>query len=109
MHKTNLKLFTATLSEPHRKSEVSVIKNQQANTTQILLAANSGRIINGYVFSHEGSTLPPSLTRKGSLHHGSESEILERNVHADLDNQRPVTTDAVLDCVVLIQMLHPGS
>ena len=31
LHKTNLKLFNVSLSEPRRKSEVSVIKNQQAN------------------------------------------------------------------------------
>ena len=63
LHKTNLELFKASLSEPQRKSEVSLTKNQQARTTQILLAANSGRIINVYVFSHESSTPPPSLTR----------------------------------------------
>ena len=62
LHKTNLELFKASLSEPQRKSEVSLIKNQQAKTTQILLAANSGRIINDYVFSHESSIPPPSLT-----------------------------------------------
>ena len=73
------------------------------------MAANSGRIINNYLFSHESPTLSPSLTLKGSLHHGNKSEILDRIVPADLDNQRPVTTDAVLDCAVLVQMLHPGS
>ena len=57
LHKTNLKLFKSCLSEPRRKSEVSVIKSQQAKTTQILLAANSGRIINDYVFSQESSIL----------------------------------------------------
>ena len=77
LHKTNLKLFNVSLSEPRRKSEVSVIKNQQAKTNQILLAANSSRIINDYVFSNESSTLPPSLIRKGSLHHGNKSENLE--------------------------------
>ena len=102
-------MFKASLSELQRKSEVSLIKNQQARTTQILLAANSGRIINDYVFSHESSTLPPSLTRKGSLHHGNKSEILDCIVHADLDNQRPVTTDAVLYSAVLIKLLCPGS
>ena len=55
------------------------------------------------------STYPPSLTRKGSLHHGNKSEILDCIVPADLDNQRPVTTPAVLDGAVLIQMLRPGS
>ena len=52
LHKTNLKLFKSCLSEPRRKWEVSVIKSQPAKTTQIFLAANSGRIINDYVFSH---------------------------------------------------------
>ena len=102
LHKTNLKLFKASLSEPRRKSKVSIIKNQQAKTTQILFAAKSGRIINDYVFSHESSTIPPSLTRKGILHHRNTSEILDCFVPADLDNQRPVTTNAVLNCAVLI-------
>ena len=35
--------------------------------------------------------------------------MLDCIVPADLDNQRPVTTDAVLDCAVLVQMLYPGS
>ena len=102
LHKTVLKLFKASLSEPRRKSKVFVIKYQQAKTTQILLAANSGRFFNDYVFSHESSTLPPSLTYKGSLHHGNKSEILDCIVPADLDNQRPVTTNELLDCAVLI-------
>ena len=74
-----------------------------------MLAANSGRILNDYVFSHESYTLSPSPTRKGSLHHGNKSEILDYIVPADLDNLRPVTTFAVLDCAVLVQMLRPGS
>ena len=85
LHKTNLKLFKSSLSEPRRKSEVSVIKSQQAKTSQILLAANSGHVINDYVFSHENSTLPPSLTRKGSLHHGNKSAILDCIVPAGLE------------------------
>ena len=59
LHKSNLKSFQASLSEPRRKSEVSVIKNQQANTTQILWAANSCHITNDYVFSQKSVTLPP--------------------------------------------------
>ena len=96
LHKINLKL-----SEPPRKSKVSVIKNQQAKTTEILLAANSGCIINDYVFSYERSTFPLSLTRKGSLHHGNKSEILDCIVLADLDNQRPVTTEFMWCWIVL--------
>ena len=53
LHKTNLKLFKSCLSELCRKSEICVIKSQQAKTTQIFFAANSGHIINDYVFSHE--------------------------------------------------------
>ena len=73
------------------------------------MAAYFGRVINDYVFSHESSTLPPSLSQKESLYHGNKSEILGCIVPADLDNQRPVTTAAVLDGAVLIQMLRPGS
>ena len=97
------------MSEPRRKLEVSVIKSFQAKTTQIWFATNSGRIINDSVFSHESSTLPTLLTRKGSLHHVNKSEIRDCIVPADLDNQRPVTTSAVLDGVFLVQMIRPGS
>ena len=103
LHKTNLKLIKASLSEPRRKSEV------KQKVPSFCWQPNSGRIINDYVFSHESSTLPTSLTRKGSLHHGSKSEILDRIVPADIDNQRPVTTAAVLGGAILIQMLRPGS
>ena len=109
IHKTNLKLFKSSLSEPRQKNQVSVIKDQQAKITHILLAANSGRIMNDYVFTHESSTFPPALTRKGTMYHGSKSEILDCIVPTNLDNNRPVTTAAVLDGAVLIQMLRPRS
>ena len=70
--------------------------------TQILLAVNSGRIINDYVFSYDSPTLPPSLNQKGSLHHGHTSNILDFIVPEGLDNQRSVTTAAALDGTVLI-------
>ena len=104
-----LKLFKASLSQPHQKSEVAVIKDQQTKVIKILLAAHSGRNISESVFSHESSTHPPSLTRKGHMHHGNKSEILDCIVPKDLDNRRPVTTAAVLDGAVLIQMLRPRS
>ena len=37
------------------------------------------------------------------------SQVLDDIVHADLDNQRPVTTTAVLDGAVIIQMLRSRS
>ncbi|KAJ8368254.1 hypothetical protein SKAU_G00082820 [Synaphobranchus kaupii] len=43
------------------------------------------------------------------MHHGTKSEILECIVPKDLDNHRPVTTAAVLDGAVLVQMLRPRS
>ena len=88
---------------------MAVVKDQQAKVTQILLVAHSGRNINKSVFSHESSAHHPSLTRKGHMHHGTKSEILDCIVPADLNNCRPVMTAAALDGSVLIQMLHPGS
>ena len=61
---------------------------------------------------HSPTKAPPFLHRslgRGGLHHGNKSEILDCIVPADLDNQRPVTTSAVLDGVFLIQMIRPGS
>ena len=104
---TKLKLFKDSLSQQRRKSEVAVVKDQQAKVTQILLAAHSGRHIDESVFSHESSVDPPSLTRNGNLHHGTKSEILDCIVPADLENHRPLTTAAVLDGAVLVQMLRP--
>lgn len=106
---TRLKLFKASSDQSHKKSEVAVVKDQQAKVTQLLLAVHSGRNINEEVFSHENSPHPPSLTRKGQMHHGTKSEILDCIVPRDLDNHRPVTTAAVLDGAVLVQMLRPGS
>ncbi|CAJ1069732.1 uncharacterized protein LOC127373053 [Xyrichtys novacula] len=42
------------------------------------------------------------------MHHGNKSEILDCIVPRDLDKHRPVTTAAVLDGAVLVQMLRPG-
>ena len=89
---TKLKLFTSSLSQPRQKSEVAIVKDQQAKLTQILLAAHSGRNINESVFSHESSAHPPSLTGKGYMYHGNKSEILDCIVPANLDNRRPETT-----------------
>ena len=104
---TKLKLFTSYLSQPRQKSEVAIIKDQQAKITQILLAAHSGRNINESVFSHESSTYPPSLTRNGYMHSGLKSEILSCIVPENFDNLSPETTAAVLDGAVLVQMLRP--
>ena len=41
------------------------------------------------------------------MHHGEKIEILDCLVPKNLENVRPVTTAAVLDSAVLIQMLHP--
>ena len=105
--RTNMKLFKTCLSEPRRKSDAAIIKDQHSKSTLILLAANSGRTISESLFTHESSTLPPSLTGKGKMHHGEKSEILECIVPNELDNQRPATTAAVLDGAVLVQMIRP--
>ena len=55
--KRNLKLLKIHLAEPRRKADISAIKDQHSKSTQILLAANSGRIITDSVFAHESSTL----------------------------------------------------
>ena len=69
---TRLKLFKVSLAQPEKKSEIAVMKDQQAKVTKLLLAVHSGRNINEGVFSHESSPYPPSLTRKGQMHHGNQ-------------------------------------
>ena len=67
------------------------------------MAANSDHIDNHYIFSHERSVLPPSLTPKGRIDYGNIDEILDCIFPADLAHKRPVTTAAVLDGAVLFQ------
>ena len=76
---TRLKLFKASFGQPRKKSEVAVVKDQQAKVTQLLMAVHSGRKINEGVFSHESSLHPLSFTRKENMHHGTKSEILDCN------------------------------
>lgn len=90
------------LLQPRQKSEEAIVKDKQAKVIQILLVVHSGGNINESVFSHESSAHPPSLTRKGYMHHGNKSEILDCIVPANLVNRRPETTAAVL-----VQMLRP--
>ena len=71
----------------------------QAKLTQILLAAYSGPFTNDFVFSHESSFPPPSLTLKDSLHCGKNDNILDSIAPADLAHA--VRTATVLDCDVL--------
>ena len=77
MLKSNIKLFMTQLSEPRRKSDASLIKDQQNKGTMILLAANSGGTITESLFSHDCSTFPHSLTAKCKMYHGDKSEILD--------------------------------
>lgn len=88
---------------------MAVVKDQQGNVTQLLLAVHSGHEIYEGVFSHESSPNPPSFTQNGKMHHGTKSEILDCTVPKELNNQRPVTTAAVLDGAALLHVLRPGS
>lgn len=110
IHQCKLKLFKSALTTPQsNKSAVAIMKDQQTKVSQILLAAQSGRNISESVFKHESSAYPPSLTRKGMMHHGTKSEILQCIVPDAAGNGRPHTSAAVLDGPVLIQMLRPGN
>ena len=73
------------------------------------MAAQSGRVIDGSVFRHESSEYPPAFTRKGKMHHGTKSEILESIASDVAVDVRPNTSCAILDGPVLVQMLRPGS
>lgn len=105
-----LKLFKSDLTAPHsQRSAVATLKDQQAKVSQILLAAHSGRNISESVFKHESSELPPALTQKGKMYHGTKSEILECIMSDTAVDTRPHTSCAVLDGPVLVQMLRPGN
>ena len=60
------------------------------------------------MFAHESSKFPPSLSRKGCTN-DNKSEILHCSVPPYLQNQRHVTTGALLDRAVLVQMVRPRS
>lgn len=53
------------------------------------------------------STLPPSLTRKGYMHHEDKSEILDCIVSPDVNNIKPSTDACMLECAVFIPVLRP--
>ena len=89
------------------KTNKAAIKEEKVKSTHILLAANSGREIKSSLFAHESSSFPPSLTSKGKMHHGEKSEILDCIVPKDLEQDKPITTAAVLDGAVIVQMLRP--
>lgn len=107
LKRCRLRLFKYGRIEPQtsQKSSVTAVKDSQAKTAQILLAANAGRHVTE-LFKHESNDYPPALTRKGKLHHGAKSEILDLVTEASTENQ-PQTSCAVLDGAVLVQMLRP--
>ena len=47
---TRLKVFKASSCQTNKKSDTSVLKDQQTKVTQLLLAVNSGRKIDDAVF-----------------------------------------------------------
>ena len=110
VQKCKLKLFKSAISSPQsQKSAVAAMKDQQAKVSQILLAAHSGRNITEGVLKHESSEMPPTLTRKGTMHHNTKSEILQCLGSNTAVETKPLTSCAVLDGPVLVQMLRPGN
>ena len=107
IERCKVKLFKSALKEPSKeKSLISGLKKQQAKSTDILIAAQSGRDVES-VFKHESSEHPPALTRKGKMYHGVKSEILECIAPNTHDQPAPQTTCVVNDGPVLVHMLRP--
>ena len=70
--KQNLTFFKGSQMEACSKTNKAAIKEEKDKSTHILLAANSGREIKSFLFAHESSSFPPSLTSKGKMHHGEK-------------------------------------
>ena len=52
------------------------MKDEKSKVTQLLLAANCGREISKDIFSHESSPYPPAICQKGTIYHGTKSDIV---------------------------------
>ena len=90
-------------------SPLTLIRDEKAKVTQLLLAANCGREITKEVFSHESSFYPPALTQKGQMYHGSRSDIvhlLEAECHGKTEQCPPVDA-MVIDGPAMIHSLSP--
>lgn len=105
-----LRLFNSALTNPQGpRSAVAHVKDQHSRASHILLAAHSGRHISQSVFQHESNELPPAFTRNGRMFHGTKSEILQCLMPETVMDCIPVTSCAVLDGPVIVQMLRPGN
>ena len=91
------------------KAVMSDLKSQQGKVVDIITAHQAGRPIEELVLSHESSPYPPSLTRKGLMHQGTKSDILDCIAPVEVRTRvRPNTTVAILEGSVLVRQLRPG-
>jgi hypothetical protein len=101
-------VFKKTAVKSQKKSQSTGDTAQDSKLTQLLLAVHSSRPLDESAFSHESSSHPPSLTRKGAMYHGHKSEILDCLIASQsVDSAKPLTTAAILDGAVLVHMLRP--
>ena len=128
--KTSMKLFKYGLNKRYitctPKSQISCAKNQLQQIVDIVTAYQCSRPVNAYTLSHENSELPPTLTKKGTMYHGTKSDLLnciippeeavqDRHGEYQPDVEVPHTcsdaacTIAILDGAVVAQFLRPPS
>ena len=92
------------------KSDVAVVKEERGKVLHILNAALSGRNIDESVFSHEISSTPPSLTRRGEMFHGTKADIvpcIEAGLPPSPQSWPPIDA-IVMDGPAIIHMVRPG-
>ena len=97
--KSSLMLFKKALEskKPTKtvKSVVAERKQQQARVLEIVSAHEAGRTITA--LSRESSIYPPSLTKDGTMHHGSKADLVDLIVC----NEQRVTSYPDVTCVII--------
>ena len=100
------------------KTKAAEDKAQLQIMVDLITANSSGRAITPELLSHESSKFPPSLTKDGSMHHGTKSDLLDciippepepEHEPEEIYHERPDKdcTAAILDGSVVLQFLRP--
>jgi hypothetical protein len=82
-------------------------KENIAVASWILLASNSSRDIPVSLFSHEVTQNPPSLSKAGTMYHGSKSELVPAIASDATIQDRPNASSVVVDGALMVHLVHP--
>ena len=107
LKKSKLKLFHEKRYKSSMPTEAKITKNERTLCMHVCKASQAGRDISN-VFAHESSEYPPSLAKKGEMHHGTKSDILSCFPTFSYNNPA-ASTAAVIDGPVAVCIKKPGA